>query len=80
MTFFDPVMRLERKSVSVNTRWGTVRLKESRLNGAVTNYSPEYDDCRRIAEQQSVPLKQVQQEAVTDYLVQRAAHLKSQLT
>jgi uncharacterized protein (DUF111 family) len=48
-----------------------VRVKESRLNGTVTNFAPEYEDCRRIAESHSVPLKQVQQETIASYLAQR---------
>jgi len=61
---------LERKIIQVRTQWGEVRVKESRLNGSVTNFAPEYEDCRRIAEANSVPLKQVQQEAVSSYLEQ----------
>ena len=61
---------LERRTVPVGTKWGTVRVKEASLNGVVSNYSPEYDDCRHIAEQQAVPLKQVLQEAISNYLSQ----------
>jgi pyridinium-3,5-bisthiocarboxylic acid mononucleotide nickel chelatase len=70
---------LERKSVPVTTQWGTVRVKESSLNGLVSNYSPEYDDCRRIAEQQGVPLKQVQQETINTYLALRTPGRKPQV-
>jgi uncharacterized protein (DUF111 family) len=45
-------------------------VKESRLNGSVTNFAPEYEDCRRVAEANAIPLKQVQQEAVSSYLAQ----------
>lgn len=62
---------LEREIVSVNTQWGGVRVKEARLNGVVTNAAPEYEDCRRIAEENGLPLKQVQLEVVSTYLVQR---------
>ena len=61
---------LERKMIPVSTQWGEVRVKESRLNGTVTNFAPEYEDCRRIAEANSVPLKQVQQETISSYLAQ----------
>jgi uncharacterized protein (DUF111 family) len=39
------------------------------MNGSVTNYAPEYEDCRRIASEQHVPLKTVMQEAARAYLV-----------
>src|SRR5262249_29711632 len=42
---------LEREIILVNTRWGTVRVKQASLNGVVTNSAPEYEDCRRITEE-----------------------------
>jgi len=59
---------LNRRHVTVNTRWGAIRMKLANLNGSVSNYAPEYEDCRRIAEQQHVPLKTVMQEAIKIYL------------
>jgi len=55
---------LARKWVTVATRWGDVRLKVASINGAITNYAPEYEDCRRIAIEHRVPLKNVMQEAL----------------
>ena len=59
---------LARKWVSVSTQWGEVRMKVASLNGTVSNYSPEYEDCRKLAEAGGVPLKRVMQEAVQSYL------------
>jgi uncharacterized protein (TIGR00299 family) protein len=59
---------LARRHQSVQTRWGAVRMKLANLNGSVSNYAPEYEDCRRIAEQHHVPLKAVMQEAIRVYL------------
>lgn len=59
---------LARRWVSVTTPWGNVRMKIASMNGAVTNYAPEYEDCRRIATEQHVPLKTVMQEATLAYL------------
>ena len=58
---------LTRRWVPVTTPWGEVRMKIASLNGTVTNYAPEYEDCRRIAAQKHVPLKMVMQEAVQAY-------------
>jgi uncharacterized protein (DUF111 family) len=41
------------------------------MNGTVTNYAPEYEDCRRIAAEQRLPLKTVMQEATQLYLLHR---------
>ena len=59
---------LARRWVSVQTQWGEVRVKIASMNGTVTNYAPEYEDCRRIAAEHQVPLKEVMQEAVGKYL------------
>jgi len=58
---------LARKWVTVDTRWGVVRMKVASMNGTVTNYAPEYEDCRRIAVENRVPLKMVMQEALQKY-------------
>jgi len=54
--------------VNIRTQWGEIRMKLANLNGSVSNYAPEYEDCRRIAEAQHVPLKTVMQEAIKIYL------------
>jgi uncharacterized protein (TIGR00299 family) protein len=58
---------LTRRWVTVDTRWGKVRMKVASMNGTVTNYAPEYEDCRRIAAENHVPLKSVMQEALQKY-------------
>jgi len=59
---------LARRWESVSTQWGEVRIKVASMNGTVTNYAPEYEDCRRIAADRHVPLKTVMQEAGRAYL------------
>jgi uncharacterized protein (TIGR00299 family) protein len=58
---------LARRWESVRTEWGEVRIKIASMNGTVTNYAPEYEDCRRIASEHRVPLKTVMQEAARAY-------------
>jgi len=50
---------LEREFVPVETPLGEVRMKISRLNGTMLNAAPEYEDCRRIAAERGVSLKEV---------------------
>jgi hypothetical protein len=59
---------LARKWQTVSTQFGDVRIKIASLNGTVSSYAPEYEDCRRIAVEHRVPLKLVMQEAVQQYL------------
>jgi hypothetical protein len=59
---------LSRRWETVDTTWGPVRIKVANLNGSVSNYAPEYEDCRTLAEAQHVPLRTVMQEAIQQYL------------
>jgi hypothetical protein len=65
---------LARRWEHVSTEWGEVRIKIASMNGTVTNYAPEYEDCRRIATEHGVPLKMVMQEASRQYLGKGAKH------
>jgi pyridinium-3,5-bisthiocarboxylic acid mononucleotide nickel chelatase len=65
---------LARRWESVRTQWGEVRIKIASMNGTVTNYAPEYEDCRRIASEHHVPLKTVMQEASREYLGKGEKH------
>jgi pyridinium-3,5-bisthiocarboxylic acid mononucleotide nickel chelatase len=66
---------LARRWESVGTPWGDVRIKIASMNGTITNYAPEYEDCRRIAAEHHVPLKTVMQEAARAYLGNRKQNL-----
>ena len=59
---------LARRWENVRTEWGEVRIKIASMNGTITNYAPEYEDCRRLAAEHRVPLKTVMQEASRAYL------------
>jgi uncharacterized protein (TIGR00299 family) protein len=59
---------LARKWMNVATQYGDVRIKIASLNGTITSYAPEYEDCRRLAAERRVPLKMVMQKAVQAYL------------
>ena len=59
---------LARRWEKVLTPWGDVRIKIASMNGTVTNHAPEYEDCRRIAAEHHVPLKQVMHEATRAFL------------
>ncbi|MGB6742865.1 MAG: nickel pincer cofactor biosynthesis protein LarC [Terracidiphilus sp.] len=61
-------LALEREFVVVATAWGDVRMKIARWpSGKSANASPEYEDCRKLALQHSVPLKDVMQAAMHAY-------------
>jgi uncharacterized protein (TIGR00299 family) protein len=54
--------KLIRESVMLHTRYGSISVKVAKLDGVVKNVSPEYEECRQIAEKYHVPLKVVYEE------------------
>jgi uncharacterized protein (TIGR00299 family) protein len=50
---------LPREWVNLATRFGEVRMKVARVNGVVRQASPEFEDCRKLAEEKKVPLQEV---------------------
>jgi pyridinium-3,5-bisthiocarboxylic acid mononucleotide nickel chelatase len=58
---------LPRELVKVATSFGEVRVKLSRVNGRILHVAPEYDDCRKLAEEKNVPLQRVINEALRSY-------------
>ncbi|MEX2302419.1 MAG: nickel pincer cofactor biosynthesis protein LarC [Bryobacterales bacterium] len=59
---------LERRWETVETPYGAVRIKIGSENGKVRNFAPEYEDCRQLAVDRKVPLKDVIQQANHAYL------------
>jgi uncharacterized protein (TIGR00299 family) protein len=63
---------LAREFAEVETHWGKVRIKVARLpNGIIANAAPEYEDCRLLATQHTVPLKQVMEEVMRAYAAKK---------
>ncbi|WP_251433786.1 nickel insertion protein [Peribacillus simplex] len=56
------VHRLERSFFTVHTQWGEVTIKRGFHEGLPLQQAPEYEDCRKIAVQNNIPLKQVYEE------------------
>jgi len=55
---------LARQWDTVRTSFGEVRIKVARLNGHIQQASPEFEDCRKLAEAKNVPLQRVMDEAI----------------
>ncbi|MCY3551793.1 MAG: nickel pincer cofactor biosynthesis protein LarC [Candidatus Poribacteria bacterium] len=59
-------VKLRRDFTQVETQWGTIQAKRGYLNDALIKTVPEYEDCKRLAEQNSIPLRQVYAEALSN--------------
>jgi uncharacterized protein (TIGR00299 family) protein len=55
--------KLSREVQNVDTVYGKIRIKISKRGDEILTVTPEFDDCRRIAEEKKVPLKTVMEEA-----------------
>lgn len=58
---------LPREWVNVQTEFGEVRVKVSRVNGRVLHVAPEFEDCRKLAAEKDVPLQSVIASAMRSY-------------
>jgi pyridinium-3,5-bisthiocarboxylic acid mononucleotide nickel chelatase len=58
---------LKREHFAVNTTFGSIRMKVARRNGDIMNVAPEYEDCKKVAAERGVPLKQVLAEAAFQF-------------
>jgi uncharacterized protein (DUF111 family) len=58
---------LERRIETVATPWGDVRIKIGLRDGREVQASPEFEDCRQIAEARKLPVKQVIEAALQVY-------------
>jgi uncharacterized protein (TIGR00299 family) protein len=56
---FENRIKAEREIREMATSLGPVRIKTSRLQGDIVHASPEFEDCRKIALSQNIPLKTV---------------------
>lgn len=60
--------KLERKPHAVTTAWGAVEGKLSWRGGQPPQFTPEYEDCARLAREHKVPLREVMDAARRAYL------------
>jgi len=55
--------KLSREIKEVDTIFGRIRIKISKLGDEILTATPEYEDCRKIADEKRVPIKRVIDEA-----------------
>ena len=58
---------LARREQTVETPWGPVEGKVAELGEGAAQFSPEYESCRRLAEEKGVPLRDVYQAAQSGF-------------
>ncbi|HET9532056.1 MAG TPA: nickel pincer cofactor biosynthesis protein LarC, partial [Blastocatellia bacterium] len=58
---------LDRAIETVETEYGSVRVKVAREGGRTLHFQPEYEDCARIASERGAPLIEVQAAAIAAF-------------
>ncbi|MEW6088733.1 MAG: nickel pincer cofactor biosynthesis protein LarC [bacterium] len=54
--------KLKREIKEVQTKYGKIRVKHGYLNGKLIKSQPEYEDCKKIAEEKNIPLIKILKE------------------
>lgn len=54
--------KLKREIKEVKTKYGKVKVKYGYLDGKVVKAKPEYEDCRKIAKEENIPLTKILKE------------------
>lgn len=52
-------LTLDREVQTLQTPYGPVKVKAGSLDGAILKISPEYEDCKKIARKEKLPIKKV---------------------
>jgi uncharacterized protein (TIGR00299 family) protein len=53
----------DREILTQETKYGKIRFKLAKWDGRLVNFSPEYEDCKRLALEKRIPLKEIFEEA-----------------
>ncbi len=53
---------LKRKMITMETKFGKIRVKQSYYKGKLVNSKPEYDDCEKLAKEHNISLQEIQNE------------------
>jgi len=64
--------KADREIIPCQTKYGRIRFKVSRWEGRVVNLSPEYEDCKKLALEKGIPLKQIFEEAKKEIAIFQA--------
>jgi len=59
---------LDRDIVPIEIEYGSIRVKVSRREGRILNFSPEYEDCRVAADEHGVPVKLIQARVTQEFM------------
>jgi hypothetical protein len=56
--------KVYRNTIFADTKYGKIRVKVAETGDGCKKYFPEYEDCKKIANERNIPLKDVYEEAI----------------
>ncbi|MBM3239731.1 nickel pincer cofactor biosynthesis protein LarC [Candidatus Poribacteria bacterium] len=59
--------KLQREFMTVKTQYGDIRVKMGKVGDKVIKAVPEYEDCKKLAEANGVPVRKVYESAVSNF-------------
>ena len=62
---------LQREIITVDTKYGPIRVKLAKKSDEIVNAQPEYDDCKAAAASNNVPFKEVRDAAIVEFYKSR---------
>ncbi|WP_312335486.1 nickel pincer cofactor biosynthesis protein LarC [Anaerospora hongkongensis] len=62
-----------RVTKKITTPWGEASVKVSSYQNKICNIAPEFEDCRKLAVEHNIPLKQIQQQVLVQALREDSA-------
>nr|WP_279230315.1 nickel insertion protein [Thermohalobacter berrensis] len=60
-------VKLNREFTKIKTKYGIVTIKKALKDGETIKYAPEYEECKKIAEDLKIPLNKVYQEIICEF-------------
>ncbi|MBI5747975.1 MAG: nickel pincer cofactor biosynthesis protein LarC [Nitrospinae bacterium] len=58
-------VKLEKEIKTIKTEYGNVKVKIGKRKGAVISITPEYEDCKKIAEEKGIPIKYIYEKIIS---------------
>jgi uncharacterized protein (DUF111 family) len=55
----------QREMITVETKYGSVAVKVKKIGDEVVGMMPEFEDCRKVAQEKGVSVREVQEEAMS---------------
>lgn len=52
-------VKLEKEIKAIKTEYGSTKVKIGKRDGKIINIAPEYEECKRIAEERGIPIREV---------------------